>query len=111
MFSSNQMHATTPHDAASSVGYLAPPPPLPQLLTADQVASAYGITVKAVTQAIRAGELVGSKLGKGWRILPADAEAWRLSRTNPSPASEQHESPKPATPLDDIMAAIRTGAT
>lgn len=54
------------------------------LLTPQQVADACQLSPRTVIRAIERGELRASKLALrgGWRIAPADIDAWLVARSN-----------------------------
>ena len=55
-----------------------------RLLTPHQVADACQLSPRTVSRAIERGELRASKLAVrgGWRIVPADVDAWLQARSN-----------------------------
>ncbi len=55
-----------------------------RLLTPQQVADACQLSARTVARAIERGELRASKLAVrgGWRIVPADVDAWLRARSN-----------------------------
>ena len=54
------------------------------LLTPQEVADACQLSARTVIRAIERGELRASKLAirGGWRIVPADVDAWLVARSN-----------------------------
>ena len=47
-----------------------------RILNVEQAAEKLGMTPKLVREHFRRGRLPGRKLGKSWRILESDLEAW-----------------------------------
>src|SRR3954453_20949660 len=86
-----------------------------RLLTPQDVADRCQISTKTVLRAIRAGRLRACRLGTrgGFRIHPADAEAWIASsivepnRAAPRPAPLAD--PPPAPPPGELRLAPSTG--
>jgi excisionase family DNA binding protein len=60
------------------------------LLTAEQAAAILQLSPKTIKDWLRAGKLTGCKIGRVWRVKPADLEAFiqasRLVRDAESPA-------------------------
>ncbi|RPJ34609.1 MAG: DNA-binding protein [Planctomycetaceae bacterium] len=60
------------------------------LLTAEQAAAILQLSPKTIKDWLRAGKLTGCKIGRVWRVKPADLEAFiqaaRLVRGAQSPA-------------------------
>jgi excisionase family DNA binding protein len=60
------------------------------LLTAEQAAAILQLSPKTIKDWLRAGKLTGCKIGRAWRVKPADLEAFiqaaRLVRGAQSPA-------------------------
>jgi excisionase family DNA binding protein len=54
------------------------------LLTPQQVADLCQLSARTVVRAIERGELRASKLATrgGWRMVPADVDAWLIARAN-----------------------------
>jgi excisionase family DNA binding protein len=70
----------------------------PALLTPEEVAARLRVTRRTVYAWLKVGRLRGLRAGKGWRIRPADLEAFLL----PSSAWEAR--------LDDSLARSRSQA-
>jgi excisionase family DNA binding protein len=47
-----------------------------ELFTAEQVAAILQVSPKTVKDWLRAGKLTGCKIGRLWRVKPADLEAF-----------------------------------
>src|SRR3954453_6639839 len=75
-----------------------------RLLTPQDVADRCQISTKTVLRAIRAGRLRACRLGTrgGFRIHPADAEAWIASCT----VEPSHAAPRPAPLADPVAPAV-----
>ena len=65
------------------------------LLTAEQAAAILQLSPKTVKDWLRAGKLTGCKIGRFWRIKPADLEAFiqasRLWRGKEGPADPRKD--------------------
>ena len=48
----------------------------PEVLTVEQVAEYLQMPVQTVRQHLRTGELPGRKIGKTWRVLRSELDAW-----------------------------------
>ena len=59
------------------------------LLTAEQAAAVIQLSPKTIKDWLRAGTLTGCKIGRRWRIKPADLEAF-VQASRRWPASEAH---------------------
>jgi excisionase family DNA binding protein len=70
----------------------------PALLTPEEVATRLRVTRRTIYAWLKVGRLRGLRAGKGWRIRPADLEAFLL----PSPAWEAR--------LDESLARTRSQA-
>ncbi|HEX3804136.1 MAG TPA: helix-turn-helix domain-containing protein [Solirubrobacteraceae bacterium] len=51
------------------------------LLTVDEVASRLSLSTATVWKMLRAGELPARRIGRTYRIVPTELEAWLDSRT------------------------------
>jgi excisionase family DNA binding protein len=58
------------------------------MLTPGEVAQQLQVGERTIYEWLRAGELPGLKLGRLWRIRPADLEAYLRSKRNTSPSGE-----------------------
>jgi len=56
-----------------------------RILDVEQTAEKLGMTPKLVREHLRRGRLPGRKLGKSWRILESDLEAWMSAGTSSQP--------------------------
>lgn len=63
-------------------------PDLPDLLVIDDIVDRYGVNEWTVRQWLTSGELRGYKLGKAWRIDPADWEAFLRRRRDAAGVDE-----------------------
>lgn len=54
----------------------------PKLLTPAQIAEALQLTESTITRWLRNGRLRGFKVGKDWRVSPADLEAFLEKQAN-----------------------------
>jgi excisionase family DNA binding protein len=65
------------------------------LLTAEQAAAILQLSPKTIKDWLRAGKLTGCKIGRVWRVKPADLEAFiqasRLVRDAASPADSRKD--------------------
>jgi excisionase family DNA binding protein len=60
----------------------------PEVLTVEQVAEYLQIPVQTVRQHLRNRELPGRKVGKVWRVLRSELEAWLRQ---PEPVEENQD--------------------
>ena len=56
-----------------------------KLLTPAQIAEALQLTESTITRWLRNGRLRGFKVGKDWRVSPADLEAFLEKKANIRP--------------------------
>jgi excisionase family DNA binding protein len=65
------------------------------LLTAEQAAAILQLSPKTIKDWLRAGKLTGCKIGRVWRLKPADLEAFiqasRLVRSREVPAASHKD--------------------
>jgi excisionase family DNA binding protein len=80
-----------------------------RLLTPQQVAEACQLSARTVARAIERGELRASKLAVrgGWRIMPADVDAWLQARSNRRRDPPAGERPK-GKQIEPDLASINT---
>lgn len=60
----------------------------PPLSVAD-LAEAWSTSTQVVRRLLKDGELCGFKIGRSWRVFPADAERYVSSRTNQGGTDDQ----------------------
>lgn len=77
------------------------------LFTPEQVAQRLQVTERTVYDWIRAGKLQGTKLGRLWRIRPADLTAFIDRNRVPHKPTQPANDKKPLSPED--LAALRRG--
>jgi excisionase family DNA binding protein len=81
------------------------------LLTPQQLADVCQLSTRTVIRAIERGELRASKLATrgGWRIMPADVDAWLIGRSNRGREPTDGERPR-GKEIQPDLAAIKTGS-
>jgi excisionase family DNA binding protein len=80
-----------------------------QLLTCGETATRAGTCVDTIRRAIRSGALGAYRVGREWRIAPADLEAWLIrgkARTQPSSPPRAQRPGAALRPLADALAAL-----
>lgn len=60
-------------------------------MTPDEAARVLKVTPETVRKWLRKGELTGADTPAGWRITPADIDAWLNKHRRPIPPTEQQE--------------------
>lgn len=59
-----------------------------EILTPEEVAKVLKVTPETIRRWLRKGELTGADTPAGWRLTPADLEAW-LEKHRPSKSTEE----------------------
>ena len=61
------------------------------IMTPEEVAKALKVTPETIRKWLRNGELTGANTPAGWRVTPADIDAWMEKHRRPvKPDAEPH---------------------